>query len=99
MRAGLNVAVTTHSAYIVERLSAYLRAGQMTAAECSRTEISRGLYLETGEIAPYLFGMRGSMTTVKAVEHSPQEGISQEEFMRVDEALHEENIKADKFVG
>lgn len=99
VRAGLNVAVTTHSTYIVERLSAYLRAGQMTAAERSRAGIGRGLYLEAGEIAPYLFDMRGNRTTVKAVENSPQEGISQEEFMRVNEALHEENIRADKFVG
>ena len=99
VRAGLNVAVTTHSTYIVERLSAYLRAGQMTATERSRAGISRGLYLEAGEVAPYLFDMRRGGTTVKAVEHSPQEGISQEEFMRVNEALHEENIRADKFVG
>ena len=99
VRAGLNVIVTTHSTYIMERFSAYLRAGQMTAAQRSRVGIGKGLYLEADDIAPYLFEAKGNRTTVKAIDHSPREGISQEEFMRVNQALHEENIRADKFVG
>ena len=99
VRAGLNVIVTTHSTYIMERFSAYLRAGQMTAAQRSRVGIGKDLYLEADDIAPYLFETKGNRTTVKAIDHSPHEGISQEEFMRVNQALHEENIRADKFVG
>lgn len=99
VRSGLNVIVTTHSTYMVERFSAYLRAGHMTARQRSRAGIERGLYLEAGDIAPYLFEMRGNKTTVKQVDHSPHEGISQEEFMKVNEALHEENIRVDKIVG
>lgn len=99
VRTGLNVVVTTHSTYIVERFSAYLRAGRMTAAQRTRVGIDRGLYLEADDIAPYLFDMGENGTTVSAINHSPLEGISQEEFMRVNEALHEENIRADKLVG
>ena len=99
VRTGLNVVVTTHSTYIVERFSAYLRAGRMTAAQRARVGIDRGLYLEADDIAPYLFDMGENGTTVRSIDHSPLEGISQEEFMRVNEALHEENIRADELVG
>ena len=99
VRSGLNVIVTTHSTYIVERFSAYLRAGLMTAGQRSRVGIGRGLYLEAVDIAPYLFEARGNKTTIKAIDHSPQEGISQDEFMSVNEALHEENIRVDRLVG
>lgn len=99
VRAGLNVVVTTHSTYIVERLSAYLRAGQMTAAQRSMVGIDKGLYLKEDDIAPYLFDVKGNKTVVTGIDYSPREGISQEEFMKINEKLHEENIRADKFVG
>lgn len=99
VREGLNVIVTTHSVYIVERFSSYLRAGRMTAAQRSRVGIDGGLYLEAGDMAPCLFELGRGGTAVRPIDHSPREGISQEEFMRVNEALHEENIRADKIVG
>ena len=99
VRAGLNVAVTTHSTYIVERFSAYLRAGRMTAVQRTRAGIGGGLYLEADDIAPYLFDAGESGTAVRDIDHSPLEGISQEEFMRVNEALHEENARADELAG
>lgn len=99
VREGLNVIVTTHSVYIVERFSSYLRAGSMAAAQRSRVGIDRGLYLEAGDMAPYLFEPGRGGTAVRPIDHSPREGMSQEEFMRVNEALHEENIRADKIVG
>ena len=99
VRSGLNVIVTTHSTYMVERFSAYLRAGLMTAGQRSRVGIGKGLYLEAADIAPYLFEAGGNKTTIKPIDHSPQEGISQEEFMKVNEALHDENIRVDKLVG
>lgn len=99
VRAGLNIVVTTHSTHMMERFSAYLRAGQMTAGQRSRVGIEKGLYLDAGDIAPYLFEMSGNKTTVKLIDHSPHEGISQEEFIKVGEALHEENIRVDKIVG
>ena len=98
VRAGLNVVVTTHSTYMVERLSAYLRAGQMTAAQRSMVGIERGLYLKEDDIAPYLFDTKGNKTVVTSIDYSAREGISQEEFMELNEKLHEENIRADKFV-
>lgn len=90
VRAGVNVICTTHSSLILHQLSNHLLASE------ARPEAYRGLgftsddVLSDRDLGVYLFERQENGTQIKPVPTEPGFGISEEEFVRVMEAIGEE---------
>ena len=94
IRAGLHVLATTHSETMLEEFSKCLEAGRLL--DSSRGDILGDpmAYLRQGEIAPYAFAVDGKgWSTAREMPHSEDNGIDEDEFIRVQEALHDEAVK------
>lgn len=94
IRSGISILMTTHSVFLLEKLAKYMMAGNL-APEQRSADLGYGLddFLMQDEVSAYLFercpdgGHR-----IKPVERDEEYGISQEEFVKVSEALHRETI-------
>lgn len=96
VRAGVNVTATTHSEYLVDQLSSFLLLSRVQASKRStRYKYEKEDFLAHDEIAAYLFryDARSRGHRVRPVQITDEDGISQEEFFRIHEALYEETIK------
>ena len=88
VRAGLNIMMTTHSALILEQISNFLQANKIDKATKTKLKFNDDEYLTEDEIAPYLLtelpdgGYKSHL-----IEFSEKDGISQEEFMKIEEEL------------
>ena len=94
IRAGLYVLATTHSEIMLEEFSKCLEAGRLSGS--SRDDIfgDSMAYLRQGEIAPYAFALDGGgWGTAREMPHSEDDGIDEDEFIRIQEALHDEAVK------
>lgn len=101
VRAGLKVALTTHSDVLFQALNNRIRA--------SRTQQER-LFPDGDEpgfekvensvdVAAYVFETRASGTTVVELEQDADLGFSDAEFARVSEALYRETVAVDYAVS
>ena len=94
IRSGVNILMTTHSIFLLDKLAKYMMAGSLTP-EQRLTDLGYGQdgFLTQDEVSVYLFERRpdGGHQT-KPVERDEEYGISQEEFIKVSEALHRETI-------
>ena len=94
VRSGVNILMTTHSIFLLDKLAKYMMAGSLTPAQ-RLTDLGYGQdgFLTQDEVSAYLFERRpdGGHQT-RPVERDEEYGISQEEFIKVSEALHRETI-------
>lgn len=94
VRSGINILMTTHSIFLLDKLAKYMMAGSLTPEQRS-TDLGYGQdgFLTQDEVSVYLFERRpdGGHQT-KPVERDEEYGISQEEFIKVSEVLHRETI-------
>ena len=94
VRAGLHVLVTTHSEILLEEFGKCLEAGGLSDSSRSGILGDSMAYLRQGEIAPYAFAMDGrGWGTARELPHSEDDGIDEDEFVRIQEALHDEAVK------
>ena len=92
IRGGVGILVTTHSSFLLEKLAKYMMAGTL-APEQRSADLGYGRddFLMQGEVSVHLFERRpDGGHRIKPVERDEEYGISQEEFVRVSEALHRE---------
>lgn len=95
VRDGAGVVIATHSAALFEAISQYLQAGPLRPGE-RRSALGRGdLYLREDEVAPHLFRADGDGegSVVERIRASAREGIDQEEFVKEDRLLNENNMR------
>ena len=94
VRAGIDIIITTHSAPLFEAVSQYYQAS-LLPPKGRRNALGReDLYLREAEIAPHLFQMDGrGGCVVERIRASATEGIEQEEFIRADRLLNENNMR------
>ena len=100
VRRGMRVVLSTHSPFFLAQLSILVRAG--TLASSGRRASGRGRhdYVTDGEVAPYLFRERArGGHDISEIEHSGEEGISQDEFVEVAESMTRENLRIDGVIG
>lgn len=101
VRSGANILMTTHSVFLLEKLAKYMMAGSLDPKQRSK-DLGYGQedFLTQDEVSAYLFEKRpdGSHQT-KPVERDIEYGISQEEFVRVSETLHNETIIINSKMG
>jgi len=95
VRSGVSVVVTTHSGYLLDQLSMFIMAHRVDETK-RRERFGYGpdTYLTAGETAAYLFtydeptgGHR-----IAELEVDEEEGITQEEFGKIQEAMGDELI-------
>ncbi len=96
IRKGVNIVITTHSHYLLEQLSSFILLSKI---EPQRRVEKYGYgeedFLKPDEIAAYMFDYdkRSAGYKIMEVEITEEDGISQEEFIKIDEVLYEETIK------
>ena len=84
VRMGLNILLTTHSPFILEELSHILESGRLTPEQRkSWTDLRDGNHLSVSETAVYAFEMGTNGTEIRHLDISAEDGIEQEEFVRV----------------
>ena len=94
VRGGIGILATTHSSFLLEKLAKYMMAGTLSPEQRSADlGYGRDDFLMQGEVSAHLFERRpDGGHRIKPVERDEEYGISQEEFVRVSEALHRETI-------
>lgn len=94
VRTGLRVLVTTHSEIMLEEFSKCLEACRLSGSSRKSALGDPLAYLHQGEIAPYAFAMDGrGWSTAREIPHSEDDGIDEDEFIAVQEALRDEAVR------
>ena len=88
---GLYVVVTTHSPYFLEQISHCVKAGHVDNDDVNSV-LPKEERILPDDVAPYKFVRHGSAYDILDMPVSA-EGIPQEEFLAVDEALYDELLK------
>lgn len=93
IRSDLNILLTTHSQPLLEQLSLLLQASKVDQKTRKDMGLDPDEFLLEDEVSPYLFTQTapGNHTAVP-IECSGDEGISQEEFVKVQDALYNQTI-------
>lgn len=101
VRGGVNILITTHSVFLLEKLAKYMLASSLEPKQRSK-DLGYGQndFLTQDEVSAYLFekSPSGGYQT-KPVERDDEYGISQEEFVKVTEDLHRETIIINSRMG
>lgn len=93
------VLIATHSPAVLEQLSLMLKMSQLTAAQRTRTGNGANDCVLDGDIAPYVFSKAGNGGyAINEIEHSPEIGILQDEFIKVDEALYKDDVSVERIL-
>ena len=98
IRKGIHVVCTTHSSIILHQLSNQLIASSGDSKKLSALGYESQDVLALSEIGVFLFGEKGTSTTVTKVPIDAEVGIDEEEFVKVMEALGEETYKISQTV-
>ena len=95
IRKGLNVLITTHSVFLLEQLSKYMQASEVSPEVRSTTlGFDTEDYLLAKEVSPCAFvNEGGGGHRIEPIGMDEEDGISQEEFVRINELLYEQSIK------
>jgi predicted ATPase len=88
--AGIRVICTTHSSIIVHQISNCMMASRVGTPSPSEVTLEQEDRIGFDQVAAYLFANGPDGTVVSPVEIDPDFGISEDEFLRVAEAIGEE---------
>ena len=101
VRSGVHVLVTTHSDYLLEQLNNFILLSRLEPERRKEQGYREDDYLMPDEVAVYVFyyDKESKGCKVREAEVSWEEGIQQEEFLRVDEALYGETLRITREIG
>lgn len=101
IKSGVKVLATTHSDYLLQQLSNFIRLSRIPEEQRIKEGYSPNDYLKPEKVGAYLFEFdnekQGSF--VKELEVNAEEGIPEEEFAKVTEALYKETVFLDRMVS
>ena len=95
VREGVNIVITTHSDYLLEQLSNFIMLSKIEPEKrVDKYGYSEEDYVKPDEFAAYAFSHDAESDghKIEEVEVTGEDGISDEEFARIYEALYEETI-------
>lgn len=97
VRAGLKILITTHSHFILEQLSILLQASNVDSETRKVMDLKDDEYLNESDVSAYLFSKieRGNHIA-ESIECTATEGISQEDFIKVQQALYDQTIHVEQ---
>jgi len=99
IRQGVNIVITTHSEYLLDQLSSFMLLSKIKSQKrTKRYKYSADDFLRPDEIAVYVFDYdkKSAGHKISEVEITEEDGISQDEFLKIHEALYEERFKLQK---
>jgi len=89
---GVKVLITTHSDYFVGQLNNLMRLSSASKSRVAKEGYTSEDVLKPADVAAYNFAMQEAGSIVEELPIRAEEGIPEEEFVRVDEALYNEAI-------
>jgi predicted ATPase len=94
IRAGVKVLITTHSGDFVDQLSNFIRLSRIPEEQRVKRGYSAKDYLSSEEVGAYLFELDAKKggSFIRELKVSPEDGIPEEEFAKVTEALYKETV-------
>ncbi len=98
IRSGLHVLVITHSVFLLEQLGQFLLAGKISS-DVRKKKLGLGIndFLLHDEVSPYLFVKKDDNDhKIVPLEINYEDGISQEEFVKINAYLYSKHIKLQK---
>jgi len=95
IRKGVNIVITTHSDFLLGQLNNFILLSGITPKKRLEKYVDdKNDFLNTDEVAAYVFSPdKTGGYKIHQVEITEEDGISEEEFVRVHEALYDETIK------
>lgn len=91
------VIMATHSPAVLEQLSLMLKMSQLTVAQRAKACNGSNDFVLDGDVGPYVFSeSTNGGYTITEIEHSPEIGILQGEFIKVDEALYKNDVLVER---
>jgi len=100
IRGGVHLLITTHSDYFVQQITNFILLSRGSGAERVNLKYSQDDYLRVDEVGAYLFKFdkkdqrRGSV--VKELEVTEGDGIPEDQFVEVAEAIYDETIRLER---
>ncbi|MGC8932750.1 MAG: AAA family ATPase [Candidatus Methanodesulfokora sp.] len=101
VRKGVYVVITTHSEYLLEQLSNFILLSRIEPGERVKQGYKEDDFLKPKETAVYVFRYdeESSGYKIEEVKVTEEEGIPQDEFLRVHRALYEEEVSIYRKLG
>jgi len=101
VRAGLNVLITTHSDYLVHQISNLIRVSALAPEQRARLGYHEEELLDPDQVAAYLFHcpVEGEGSLISELPVTGADGIPEEEFIRIAEALYDETVSLEQRRG
>lgn len=99
IRKGVDIVITTHSEYLLEQLSSFMLLSKVEPKKRTQKYKYTGQdFLRPDEIVVYVFDYDKKSVghKISEVEITEEDGISQDEFLKIHEALYEERLKLQK---
>jgi len=93
VRAGVRVLCTTHSSLILHQVSNHLLASEAIPKVRAKLGFTEDDLLRDEEVSVYLFDMQDDGTHIKSIPVEPGFGISEDEFVKVAEAIGDETYR------
>jgi predicted ATPase len=94
IRRGIKITITTHSPYLLEQLSRFIMLSRIEPDKrITRHRYDKDDFLKPEEVGVYLFkNSKNDMFKIESLNIT-DEGIPQDEFVKIDEILYEELLK------
>lgn len=99
IRNDVNIVITTHSDYLLGQLSSFILLSKVEEKKrVEKYSYSKEDFLESNEVSAYVFAYdkKSAGHKISEVEITEEDGISDEEFIKIHEALYEETVKIRK---
>ena len=99
IRNGVYILITTHSEYLLEQLSNFIMLSKIEPKKrVEKYGYDKDDYLERDELAAYVFNLDRTKigSRIAEVEITEEDGISQEEFLKVHEVLYDEILRLER---
>jgi predicted ATPase len=98
VRAGARVLITTHSDFLLDQLSNFIRLGALDEETRETRGFDRNDFLRTREVGVYLFDLDEAQggSTVKRLRVGSKTGIDTEDFAKVNVALYQETVQLER---
>ena len=96
VREGVRIVITTHSDYLLEQLNNFILLSKVSPkSRVERYGYGENDYLKPDEVATYVFTYDEDRNgyRIEEVRITEEDGISQEEFAKVYEALYDETVR------
>jgi predicted ATPase len=101
VRSGVYVIITTHSDYLLEQLNNFILLSKIEPEKRKQHGYQENDFLKPDEVAVYVFyyDKDSSGHKIKEAKVTEEDGILQEEFLRIDEALYKETVRISRELG